>query len=105
MNAWFSDTLPVMTVVLHYLNAKDVARWRQVANKPFRDTTRFAPDWPGYVQENYMVEPCSQCVAVRSALKTEWCDLCEGWVCEDHLERCRTCGSVFCDRCVFHCCG
>lgn len=103
MDTWFSDTLPLMSIVFEYLNAKDVAKWRQSGRRQASDTFVYAPHWQKYVHAEWNVSACSLCNAIRGFYKTEWCGLCENRVCVDHLERCHACGTIHCSACF--CCN
>ena len=104
MNTWLSDTMPLMVSILHYLRPKDIARWRQVAREPKNQTNLYVHSWPAFISKHYSTRLCRICKSIRSTFKTEWCALCERWVCVDHLCRCHHCGQIFCSQCIFHCC-
>lgn len=105
MNAWFSDRLPLMSVVFEYLTAKDVASWRKSGRQSALNTFHYAPNWQKYVQANWNVCKCGICDSIRGFHKTEWCALCENRVCVDHLDHCRVCNDIFCYECAYSCCG
>ena len=104
MNSWLSDTMPLMTAILKYLVPKDIARWRQVAKEPKNQTNLYVRNWPNFISKHYSTRLCFFCKSIRSSFQTEWCALCEHWVCIDHLCKCHNCGQIFCRQCIFHCC-
>ncbi len=105
METQLSDVQSLMGSIMLYLVPKDVARCRQVSKARHANTVEVAPNWQHYVQLNYPVRQCGICKSLRAMRKTEWCALCENYVCVDHLYRCHSCPGIYCSECVYHCCG
>jgi len=101
MNEWFSAGYPLVYSLFPYLTIKELGKWRQTSTCSY--TSGYVGDWFQYVQRCYRVRKCAKCGSIRSWLKTEWCSLCESWVCVDHLERCGNCNRVYCSQCVSYC--
>lgn len=103
MNAWFSPGYPLVYSVFNYLTTKDLGQWRQTSKQS--QVLGYTGDWLQYVQRNYDVRECSMCGSVRLWFKVEWCQLCETWVCVEHLDRCFGCDGIWCSRCICDCEG
>lgn len=104
MNACISDQLTCMSLILSFLSVKDVARYRLQCRDALLDTFRSKGPWLNYIQRWVSVSKCDLCIAIRSVRRVDWCELCECWVCIDHLDVCDSCANVCCDQCVDICC-